>query len=445
MANVNINRSVTDTFYRYKMPRIIAKVEGKGNGIKTVIVNMPDVAKSLQRPPTYPTKYFGCELGAQTQFDPKNERYIVNGAHDASKLQDLLDGFIKRFVLCEECDNPETFLTIRAKAGQILSRCIACGHQGNIDMRHKLTTFMIKNPPENPEYTHGTATTPGKEKKDKDKKKEKGGKKSGKKEVNGDAEHNDEDDMQDSGSPVEDGPVEAADDDWGDVSEEAVKERMKELTAAAKSLALNDDLEKTPQERMNIMYDYIKMCHAADECAKKGADILAEAERLDVKEKVPLLLVELLFDENILTQIKKYRNLFLRFTHDNKKSQKYLLGGLEQLIGNVHHDKLIPKVAHILKLLYDLDVLEEEVLIEWGSKISKKYVDKVVAKEIHDKAQPFIKWLQEAESESSEDDEDGSDIEITYDERAPVGVLKTAAPVAKQAEDEEDDFDIDAI
>ena len=37
-------------------------------------------------------------------------RYIVNGAHEASKLQELLDGFIKRFVLCSECENPETDL-----------------------------------------------------------------------------------------------------------------------------------------------------------------------------------------------------------------------------------------------------------------------------------------------------------------------------------------------
>ena len=57
-----------------------------------------------------PTKYFGCELGAQTQFDIKNDRFIVNGSHDASKLQSLLDGFIKRFVLCFECSNPETIL-----------------------------------------------------------------------------------------------------------------------------------------------------------------------------------------------------------------------------------------------------------------------------------------------------------------------------------------------
>lgn len=57
-----------------------------------------------------PTKFFGCELGAQTQFDTKNDRYIVNGSHEANKLQDMLDGFIRKFVLCPECDNPETDL-----------------------------------------------------------------------------------------------------------------------------------------------------------------------------------------------------------------------------------------------------------------------------------------------------------------------------------------------
>lgn len=52
MGSLNVNRSVSDAFYRYKMPRIMAKVEGKGNGIKTVIVNMLEVAKALGRPAT---------------------------------------------------------------------------------------------------------------------------------------------------------------------------------------------------------------------------------------------------------------------------------------------------------------------------------------------------------------------------------------------------------
>lgn len=41
-------------------------------------------------------------------------------------------------------------------------------------------------------------------------------------------------------------------------------------------------------------------------------DILAEAERLDVKAMGPLILSELLFNENIRDQIKKYKRHFLR-------------------------------------------------------------------------------------------------------------------------------------
>ena len=48
----------------------------------------------------------------QTQFDVKSERYIVNGCHDAGKLQDMLDGFIKKFVLCAKCENPETVIKV---------------------------------------------------------------------------------------------------------------------------------------------------------------------------------------------------------------------------------------------------------------------------------------------------------------------------------------------
>ena len=73
MATINIGAdNAGDQFYRYKMPAIQAKIEGRGNGIKTNVVNMVDVAKALARPPTHTLKYFGCELGAQTKFDSKS-------------------------------------------------------------------------------------------------------------------------------------------------------------------------------------------------------------------------------------------------------------------------------------------------------------------------------------------------------------------------------------
>ena len=37
------------------------------------------------------------ELGAQTQIDEKNDRFIVNGSHDEAKLQDIL-GMPEKFL-----------------------------------------------------------------------------------------------------------------------------------------------------------------------------------------------------------------------------------------------------------------------------------------------------------------------------------------------------------
>ena len=89
-----------------------------------------------------PTKYFGCELGAQTQFDIKHDRYIVNGSHSSEKLQELLDGFIRKFVLCPECDNPETVYSVHAKSGIIYNSCQACGYAGK-----PMPVLMLAGPP----------------------------------------------------------------------------------------------------------------------------------------------------------------------------------------------------------------------------------------------------------------------------------------------------------
>jgi hypothetical protein len=76
---LNVNRNVADAFYRYKMPKLLAKVEGKGNGIKTVIVNMVDIAKALGRPPTckripypYTCIFFIRDLGGITKKQSLN-------------------------------------------------------------------------------------------------------------------------------------------------------------------------------------------------------------------------------------------------------------------------------------------------------------------------------------------------------------------------------------
>lgn len=69
-----------------------------------------------------------------------------------------------------------------------------------------------------------------------------------------------------------------------------------------------------------------------------GADkeILAEAERLDVKAMGPLILSELLFNENIRDQIKKYKRHFLRVS----VRQRVLNGGLGLVSGYVDQSDL---------------------------------------------------------------------------------------------------------
>ena len=146
-------------------------------------------------------------------------------------------------------------------------------------------------------------------------------------------------------------------------------------------------------------------------------DISAEADTLEIREtKAIMPLVELLFDENCVKQLTQYRILLLLFTNGNTKSQKYLLGALEKLI-DIKKDVLLAKVPIILKTLYDHDIVEEEVLLEWGKKASKKYVSKEMALEIHQKAEPFLKWLQEAEEEDSSEEEESAeedDLEVSY-------------------------------
>jgi len=44
-----------------------------------------------------------------------------------------------------------------------------------------------------------------------------------------------------------------------------------------------------------------------------------------------------------ILQIKKFKRLFARFTNENSKAQKYLMGGIEKTV-EVRKDDLLPKV-----------------------------------------------------------------------------------------------------
>jgi translation initiation factor 5 len=424
MATINIRRDVTDPFYRYKMERLQSKIEGKGNGIKTVVPNLPSVSASLARPPAYLIKYFGFELGAQTNTNPKDDRWIINGAHDAGKLQDSLDGFISRFVLCRSCKNPET--EIHIKDGRILLDCKACGQRTNVDIRHKLSGFILKNEPKGGKKTKKEKMT--RRERAKAESHENGSANGGSPhDSNSDNGNADDGDFElEAGSDDEftkqitadakvigtDTNGNAKEEEWAvDTSAEAVAARAKELpTDLKRSLAFDEDEEG--EENGTNVYDQlgtwiIDETKAKDSVSKvDDVDIYKKAKELGIesKHKTLTVLAQTIFDENIVKQIPARAGMLKTMIGDSEKHMKAFLGGTERFVGN-DHPELIPQVPAILMLYYQHDLLSEEVAKGWGQKASKKYVDIATSRKVRQAAEKFLQWLDEAESDEDDDDE----------------------------------------
>ncbi|KAI1393904.1 domain found in IF2B/IF5-domain-containing protein [Hypoxylon trugodes] len=432
MALVNVRRDVTDAFYRYKMEKLQTKIEGKGNGIKTVVVNLSSVAASLARPGSYVIKYFGFELGAQTNIDPPDDRWIINGAHDAAKLQDHLDGFINKFVLCKKCKNPETDVVI--KDGHIVLDCKACGQRTDVDLRLKLSGFILKNQPKKggkKDKAERKAARKAKQQALQNGNKENGQGSDGKNSENSSNETNDKNDEDDdAGSDDEftrkinadaqviDAPTEVKDDDWAvDMSEKAVKARQSQLPSEFRQklvLGGADDEDEDGEGGGHTVYDTLGDW-IQEEATKTGSinkvddiSIYVKAKELGIetKHKTVLVLVQTLFDENIITQIPK-RAAMLKQVITTERHEKALLGGIERLLSSQgkDHPELMTsdKIVKVLHQLYDKDLVSEEVIQKWGTKASKKYVDLSTSKKIRRAAEPFLKWLEEAEEDSDEE------------------------------------------
>lgn len=355
------------------MPQLLVKVEGRGNGIKTVIPNMVDIAKALARPPSYPTKFFGCELGAQTSMDEKNERYIVNGAHDASRLRELLAAFIDKFVLCPSCKNPETDLYI-TKQDTIYRDCKACGHRQDVDMRHKLTTFILRNPPENKKKSKKT-------KGDKAKDGATSPKGDGAEEDDGAVAAGSDDELT---RKIEAGAADisvddkAADQGWSvDTSAEAVKNRQRTLQAGVQSLLQNED-DDDAGEGEDSPYSQFEAWVATE--ARDGSATDAEVYKkasemgIDKKYKTMQFLVQGLFTPATIVnpaEVEKHAPLFKKMIvqgsgeKGTEKHLKSVLGGIEIFVGLLNPDMANEKtVPRVLMAFYQADILDDEELLK---------------------------------------------------------------------------------
>lgn len=463
-----------DAFYRYKMPKLLTKIEGRGNGIKTNIVNMVDVAKALGRLPSYTTKFFGCELGAQSKFDEKTGTSTVNGSHDNAKIVALLEVFIKKYVQCYGCGNPETEILI-SKTQMISLRCAACGYISDVDMRDKLTTFILKNPPEQKKGGKDKKSLRRAEKErlkqgealDEEQKK---GKKDSKKKKSHDVnskgskkKSSDEEDQSPRGSQEADEEADDADDgvQWQtDTSVEAAKQRIKEqLSVATSEMVMLTISEEDTKQRANnkaVEKNVLKNTMAEPEnkpAAENGKISTKHIPESDIEEqendadeidlntaKGPCIHDQLLVDFNQFLQKGKSPNqlveymqslsgspqevmtalfealfkgvgkgfskevvkkkMYLSQALENEDSQLLLLNAVDAFCKHASADA-VKEVALVLKVLYDEDILEEDVIFGW-------YDNRGLGAEANNssmwkKVKPFVEWLRSAEPESEED------------------------------------------
>jgi translation initiation factor 5 len=398
---INIGGDKADKNYRYQMPAIQVKGEGRGNGVKTVVTNLTPIATALRTPPEYPTKFFGIELGAISSWDPKLERCIVNGQHTAADMQRVLEKFVELFIICPRCRLHEIKMSVSTKAGKIKLDCAACGFNGQLATTHRLTSYILAHPP--PKNRHDT------QKKD------------------ADAEGGDD---AATGAALEDEIAAAAatktrrskkaEETWSvDTSEEAQQARKVAFFAATP-----EELEK--QRRVDEILSHAKAAGILDApstvlkvfVASKDRvtdEVVAEARRLQISrglddaQKVKVVL-EAFIDptdpRTVHQQFEAQAPLLSRFVTD-RASALQLIGCVEDFIGEVHPE-LLPRTPLVIKALYDAEVLDEGAIVAWHESPPETswLVKKDVAAAVRAKATPFVDWLKEAEDDDEDEDDE---------------------------------------
>eukprot|EP00598_Pedospumella_elongata_P005487 CAMPEP_0184966878 /NCGR_PEP_ID=MMETSP1098-20130426/409_1 /TAXON_ID=89044 /ORGANISM="Spumella elongata, Strain CCAP 955/1" /LENGTH=433 /DNA_ID=CAMNT_0027488233 /DNA_START=240 /DNA_END=1541 /DNA_ORIENTATION=- len=412
MSTMNIAglTPVEDPSYRYKMPRVVGKVEGRGNGIKTVLMNVTDVAASLNREAPEITKFFGCELGSQTTYAADSDRAIVNGAHRDQDLQNHLSRYIENFVLCKNCRLPETHYKI--KDGMISQKCLACGAKESVDMTHKLTSFILAQHKKAKEATKGEAKGDKKDKKkdktDKGEKVEKADKpEKEKKDKKKDKADKDE----------EETPEQKAE----RKKEKARKKALKEAGAVGENVfGISADAEEEEEESDSKAADEgmerLKLFLSANPAAslEQLTDELRNIQTMASLRPADRIIIYLgaVFTEQMvpLNEVAAHAKV-LRALAGSAIQQRHLIAAFEWLCGTKYPAK-VKFFPILLKQLLDEELVEEDTFLAWAADFTRNeysaeqsMVCLDTLESLKASAQPFITWLMEAEEEDGSDDE----------------------------------------
>jgi len=366
----------SDPGSRYKCRQLQVQIHGHSKMIKTVLVNILDVAKDFQVPPPYLGTFMGYEIGAMSKFDlkkPERQQASISGEHEIKDLSKLVLKFIQEVVLCPVCGLPE----VQLRCGkQVMGECRACG--GNSEMKitnDKFRRYVINHAPERTGDSFSNKTGVAKQvdkvrNTDKPKKE-----KSTKKE-----------------STEKEEEVEVV---WySDTSSEAAK--LRKLQNVPDSVAdSNPTGGSTSPTARAINRDELLANVTAKDFAK------LDQQKIDAGlngEQFIKVIVEAI-SADMETLAKKHKQIISRYA-SNEATQCALLNAIEENCAK-SYPALMPKAPIIIKGLYDEELLVEETILLWAT---SKHAG--LSAQFRQSAQPLIKWLQEAEEEESDEEEE---------------------------------------
>ena len=116
---------------RFKLPK--AEVFYEGN--TTVIKNFDKISDAINRTPDLILKYLLGGLGTAGELE--GGRAVFQGKIPMKSVQDKLKDYIDTFVMCSECNRPDTHLVKEGRT--MLIRCDACGAFRSVKSRKKKT------------------------------------------------------------------------------------------------------------------------------------------------------------------------------------------------------------------------------------------------------------------------------------------------------------------
>ena len=139
--------SLSDPGYRYKISNPIITTTGKKGNRTTWFENSEYFSEKMNGCPSiFFGKYIGNKISCPSNFDKDKNCLSWKGEYSKELIETHLKDFIKIYILCPQCDYPETNIYLDSKK-LIGLECRSCGGSFLIPSKNmdKTYDFMSKN------------------------------------------------------------------------------------------------------------------------------------------------------------------------------------------------------------------------------------------------------------------------------------------------------------